>query len=109
MLKKIFGSSRNEVTGVWGKLHNEELHDLFSSPNIFQVSKLRRIRWAGYVARMGREVFYRVLVGKPEKKNNLDDLSIDEMILLKCVFRKQSGRVWTGLIWLGMGTCDRLL
>jgi hypothetical protein len=54
MLKKIFGPSRNEVTGVWRKLRNEELHDLLSSPNIFQVSKLRRIRWAGYVAHMGR-------------------------------------------------------
>jgi hypothetical protein len=43
-------------------------------------------------------------VGKPHEKNNWDDLSIDEMILLKCVFRKQSGRVWTGLIWLRMGT-----
>jgi hypothetical protein len=108
MLKKIFGPSRNEVTGVWRKLYNEELHDMLSSPNIFQVSKLRRIRWAGYVAHMGRGS-YRVLVGKPGEKNNLDDLSIDEMILLKCVFRKQGVRVWTGLIWLGMGTYDRLL
>jgi hypothetical protein len=52
---------------------------------------------------------YRVSVGKPEENNNLDDLSIDEMILLKCVFRKQSGRVWTGLIWFGIGMYDWLL
>jgi len=57
----------------------------------------------------GERGSYRVLVGKPEEKNNLDDLSIDEMILLKCVFRKQSGRVGTGLIWLGICTYDRLL
>jgi len=47
-------------------------------------------------------------MGKPEEKNNLDDLSIDEMIL-KCVFREKTERVWTGLIWLGMGMYDRLL
>jgi len=56
----------------------------------------------------GERGSYRFLVGKLEEKNNLDDLSIDEMIL-KCVFRKQSGRVWTGLIWRGIGTYDRLL
>ena len=56
MLKKIFGLSRNEVMGVWRKLHNEELRDLFFSPDIIQVSKLRRIRWAGYVAHMGKGV-----------------------------------------------------
>jgi hypothetical protein len=48
-------------------------------------------------------------MGKPEENNNLDDLSIDEMILLKCVFREKNERVWTGLIWLGMGMYNRLL
>jgi len=62
----------------------------------------------GVCGTYGERGSYRVLVGKPEEKNNLGDLSIDEMIL-KCVFRKQSGRVWTGFIWLGMGTYDRLL
>jgi hypothetical protein len=57
----------------------------------------------------GKRGSHRVLVGKPEEKNNLGDLSIDEMISLKCVFRKQSGRLWTGFIWLRMGTYDRLL
>ena len=63
---------RDEVTGDWRKLHNEELNDLCSSPNRVRVIKLRRIRWAGHVARAGdRRGAYRVLVGKPEGKNHL--------------------------------------
>jgi hypothetical protein len=54
-LRRIFGPKRNEVTGEWRKLHNEELHDLYSSPNIIRIIKARRIRWAGHVARMGRK------------------------------------------------------
>jgi hypothetical protein len=54
MLRRIFGPKRDEVTGVWRKLHNEELLDLYSSPNIVRVIKSRRMRWARHVARMGR-------------------------------------------------------
>jgi hypothetical protein len=54
VLRRIFGSKRDEVTGEWRKLHNEELHDLYSSPNIVRVIKSRRTRWAGHVARIGR-------------------------------------------------------
>jgi hypothetical protein len=53
MLRRIFGPKRDEVTGGWRKLHNEELHSLFSSPNIIRMFKSRRMRWAGHVARMG--------------------------------------------------------
>jgi hypothetical protein len=53
MLRRIFGPKRDEVTGGWRKLHNEELHGLYSSSSIFRVVKARRMRWAGHVARMG--------------------------------------------------------
>ena len=69
---KIFGPERDEVTGEWRKLHNEELNDLYSSPNIVRVIKSRRMRCAGHVARMGeRRGVYRVLVAKREGKKPL--------------------------------------
>jgi len=72
VLRRIFGSRRDEVTGEWRRLHNEELNDLYSSPSIVQVIKSRRMRWAGHVARMvGERRVYRVLVGKPEGKRPL--------------------------------------
>ena len=72
VLRRIFGPKRDEVTGEWRKLHNEELTDLYFSPNIVQVIKSRRERWVGHVARMGeRKGVYRVLVGKPEGKRTL--------------------------------------
>jgi hypothetical protein len=55
VLRRIFGPKRDEVTGEWRKLHNEELRDLYSSPSIIRIIKLRRIRWAGHVARMGEK------------------------------------------------------
>ena len=72
MLRRIFGSGRDEVTGEWRRLHNEELNDLYSSPNIVWVIKSRRMRWTGHVACMGeKRGVYRVLVGKPEGKRPL--------------------------------------
>ena len=72
MLRRIFGRKRDEVTGEWRKLHNEELNDLYSSPNIILVIKSRRMRWAGHVACMGdRRGEYRVLVGKSEGRSPL--------------------------------------
>jgi hypothetical protein len=67
MLLRIFGPQRDKVTLEWSKLHNEELNDPYSSPNIFRVIKSKRMRWAGHVAHMGeKRGVYRVLVGKPE-------------------------------------------
>jgi hypothetical protein len=72
VLRRIFGPKRDEVTGEWRKLHNEELHELYSSPNIIRIIKSRRMRWAGHVARMGeKKNAYRLLVGKPEGKRPL--------------------------------------
>jgi hypothetical protein len=72
VLRRIFGTKRDEVTGEWRKLHNEELNGLYCSPNIVQVIKSRRMRWPGHVARMGeRRGVYRSLVGKLEGKRPL--------------------------------------
>ena len=67
VLRRILGPKRDEITGEWRKLHNEELNVLYSSPNIVRVIKRRRMRWAGHVACMGERIsVYRVLVGKRE-------------------------------------------
>jgi hypothetical protein len=72
VVRRIFGPKRDEVTGEWRNLHNEELHILYSSPNIITQIKSRRMRWAGHMARMGEETkVYRVLVGKYEGKRPL--------------------------------------
>ena len=73
MLRRVFGPKRDEVTLEWRKLHNEELRDLYSLPNIVRVVKSRRMRWAGHVARMGEgRGLHRFLVGKPEGKRPLE-------------------------------------
>jgi hypothetical protein len=67
VLRRIFGPKRDALTGEWGKLHNEEIRDLYSSPSIITIIKSRRMRWTGHVARMGeKRNAYRLLVGKPE-------------------------------------------
>jgi hypothetical protein len=72
VLRTIFWPKRNDVTGEWRKLHNEELHNLYSSPNIIRQMKSRRMRWAGHVVRVGRERnVYKVLVREPEGKRPL--------------------------------------
>jgi hypothetical protein len=73
ILRRIFGPKRSEVTGDWTKVHNEELHNFYLSPDIIRQIKSRRMRWAGHVARMGeqREYWYKVFVGKPEEKRPL--------------------------------------
>ena len=71
-LRRIFGPRRDKVTGEWRRLHNEELNDFYSSPNVVWVIQLRRMRWAGHVAHVGEERgVYRVLVGKPEGRRLL--------------------------------------
>jgi hypothetical protein len=72
VLRRIFGPKRDEVTGEWRKVHNEELHILYSSQNIIRQIKSRRMRWTGHVASMGEERnVYRVLIGKPAGKRPL--------------------------------------
>jgi hypothetical protein len=82
VLRRIFGPEREE-DGSWKKLHNNELHSLYSSPNIVRVMKSRRMRWAGHVARMGEGTeVYRVLVGRPEGRRPLEDLGLGGEITL---------------------------
>ena len=95
-----FGTPRE-----WIKLHNEELNDLYSSPNIVRVIKSRRMRWAGHVESMeeGRGV-HKVLVGKPEGKRPLGRRDVGGRIILRWIFRKWEGVVGTGWSWLRIGT-----
>jgi hypothetical protein len=112
VLRRIFGPKRDEVTGEWRKLHNEELHNLYSSPDIIRQVKSRRMRWAGHVVRMGEErKVYKDLVGKPEGKRPLgrprhgweDGIRMDlrEMGL-------GGGWVWIGFNCLRTGTSGGL-
>ena len=104
VLRRIFGPKREEVTGEWRKLHNEELRDLYSLPNIVRVVKSRRMRWAGHVARMGEgRGVHSVLVVKPEGKRPLGRPDVDGRIILRWIFRKWEG-VETGWSWLRIGT-----
>jgi hypothetical protein len=71
VLRRIFGPKRDEVTGEWGKLHNEELRDLYSSPSIIRIIKSRRMRWTGHVARMGEKMnAYRLLVWESQRERD---------------------------------------
>ncbi|KAJ4448281.1 hypothetical protein ANN_10295 [Periplaneta americana] len=86
VLRKIFGAKRDEVTGEWRKLHNAELHALYSSPDKIRNIKSRRLRWAGHVARMGESRnAYRVLVGRPEEKRLWGGRDVDGRIILKWI------------------------
>ena len=100
MLRRIFGSRRDEVTGEWRRLHNEELNDLYSSPNIVRVIKSRRVRWAGHVARMGEERgVYRVLVENRRERDHWGDLGLDGWIILGWISMTWDVGIWTGLGW----------
>jgi hypothetical protein len=73
VLRRMFGPKRDEVTGEWRKLHNEELRDLYSSPSIIRIIKSRRMRWTVHVARMGeKRNAYRLLIGKPEGRRPIE-------------------------------------
>jgi hypothetical protein len=87
------------------KLHNEELHDLYSSPNIVRMMKSRTMRWAGYVARIGeRRCVYVVFVGNPE-----GDPGVGGRIILRFIVRKWDLGVWTGSSWLRIETGGKQL
>jgi hypothetical protein len=83
---RIFGPKRDEVTGDWRKLHNEELHNLYSPPNMI---KSRRLRWAGHVARIGeKRNARRILVGKHEGKRHWEDQDVGGWTILKWILER---------------------
>ena len=105
VLRRVFGPKRDEVTGEWRKLYNEELSDLYSLRNIVRVVKSRRMRWAGHVARMGEgRVVHRVLVGNPGERDHWGDPNVYGRIILRWIFRNWEGVVGTGWSWLRIGT-----
>jgi hypothetical protein len=111
VLRRIFGPKRDEVTGEWRKLHNGELHNLYSSPDIIGQIKSRRMMWAEHVARMGegRNV-YRVLVGKPEGKRPLKRPRRRGEDGIKMDLREIGwGGRWSGFTWLRIGIVGGLL
>jgi hypothetical protein len=97
VLRRIFGPKRDEATGGWRRLHNEELNDLYSPPNIIiRVIKSRGMRWAGHVARMGRrEVHTGFWWGDLREGDHLGDLGVGGRIILKWIFKTWDG--WHGL------------
>jgi hypothetical protein len=110
VLRRIFGPTRGEVTGEWRKLHNGELHNLYSSPDIIGQIKSSRMRWAGHVARMreGRSV-YRVLVGKTEGKRPLKRSRRRWEDGIKMDLREVGCGVWSGFTWLRIGIIGGML
>jgi hypothetical protein len=99
VLRRIFRLKTDEVTGGWRKKYNEELHNLYTSPNIIRMIKSTRMRWAGHVTRMGTRNAYRILVGKPEGKKLLgrprsrwvENIKIDLRVI-----------GWDGMEWIDL-------
>jgi hypothetical protein len=93
VLRRIFGPKWDEATGEWRRLHNEELNDLYSSPNIIRVMKLRRMRWAGHVARIGkREVHAGFWLGDLREGDHLGNPGVGGRIILKWTLKKLDWR-----------------
>jgi hypothetical protein len=110
VLRRIFGPKRDEVRGEWRRLHNEELNDVYSSPNIIRVIKSRSMRWAVYVARIEeRRGAYRILVGRPEGRRPLGRPRHRWEDNIKIYLQEMGCGAWNGLSWLRIGTGGGLL
>jgi hypothetical protein len=104
-MRRILKAKRDEVTGEWRKLHNEELNDMYCSPNIIRVIKSRRMRWAGHLARRGRgEAYTGCWWGNLRERDHLEDPGLDGRIILRRIFRKWDVGSLTGSSWLKIGT-----
>jgi hypothetical protein len=107
VLRRIFGPKRDEFIRGWRKMHNEELHNLYSSTSIIRIITSRRVRWAGHVARMGeKRNAYRIFVGKPEGKRPLGRTrrSLEDDIKMDLREIGWDGILSTALMWLRIGT-----
>jgi hypothetical protein len=110
VLRRIFGPKKDEVTGDRRKLPNEELIDLYSSPNIIRFIKSRRMRWAENLGHMGSgEMRIGFWWGNVKKRDHLENPGVDGSTVLKWIFRKWELGARTRLIWLGVGKGDGLL
>jgi hypothetical protein len=97
VLRRIFGPKRDYMQGVWRKLHDEEINDLYCSPNIVRVIISRRMRWAGHVARIGRgKGCTGFWWGNVREREHLGDPGVDGKIILRCIFRKWDVELLTG-------------
>jgi hypothetical protein len=100
VLRRLFGPKRDEMTGEWRKLHNEELRELYSSPSIIRIIKAKRVRWAGHVAQMGENInAYRLLVGKPEGRKPLGRPRRRWLDNIRMVLGEMG---WGGVDWTGL-------
>jgi hypothetical protein len=108
VLRRTFGPKRDEVMGEWRKLHNKELHNLYSSPDIIRQVKSRRMRWVGHIARVGEEC-----TGcwweSPKEIDHLEDQSIGGKMGSEWILGRLAWGVWIGFDWLWTGTDGRLL
>jgi len=110
VLRSIFGPKRDEVTGEWRKLHNEEFKEPYSSPSSVRLIKSRRMRWVGHVGCMGeRRSVHRVLVGKPEGKRRLGRPRRRWEENIKLELQNVGRGPWTGSIWPRTGTGGGIL
>jgi hypothetical protein len=97
VLRRVFGPKRNEVTGEWRKLHSEELHNLYSSPDITKQIKSRRMRWAKHVERMAEErKLYKGLVGKPEGRRPFGRPGVDGRMGSEWILGRLDWGMWIG-------------
>jgi hypothetical protein len=106
VLRRIFGPKRDEVRGEWRKLHNEELHNLYSSPDIIRQVKSRRMRWAGHVARMGEE---RKCTMFWWERDHLEDQGVGGKMGSEWILGRLAWGVWIGFNCLRTGTGGGLL
>jgi hypothetical protein len=100
----IFGPKREEVAGGWRRLHNEELHNLYISTTVIRVMKLRKMRWAGSIARMGESEMHTILWMEYMKgRDHSEELRVDWKIILEWILGTQNGILWNGFSWLRIG------